>query len=66
MEQGARALLLISSFIYTWQYAWADESDKLRPDYQEGIETLKLFLDATNEKMTAPVQVSFNSEPSLF
>ncbi|KAJ3582814.1 hypothetical protein NHX12_000215, partial [Muraenolepis orangiensis] len=37
-------------------YAWADESDKLRTDYQEGFKTLKLFLDATNEKMTAPVQ----------
>lgn len=33
--------------------------DKLRQDYQDGINTLKMFMDATNEKMTAPVQVSF-------
>ncbi len=42
-----------------WQYARADEVDKLRQDYQDGINTLKMFMDATNEKMTAPVQVSF-------
>lgn len=41
------------------QYARADEVDKLRQDYQDGINTLKKFMDATNEKMTAPVQVSF-------
>ena len=41
------------------QYARADEVDKLRTDYQEGISTLKLFLDVTNQKMTAAVQVSF-------
>lgn len=41
------------------QYARADEVDKLRQDYQDGINTLKMFMDATNEKMTAPVQVSF-------
>lgn len=33
--------------------------DKLRQDYQDGINTLKMFMDATDEKMTAPVQVSF-------
>lgn len=33
--------------------------DKLRQDYQDGINTLKMFMDATNEKMTAPVQLSF-------
>lgn len=42
-----------------WQYARADEVDKLRQDYQDGINTLKMFMDATNEKMNAPVQVSF-------
>lgn len=42
-----------------WQYARADEVDKLRQDYQDGINTLKMFMDATNEKMTAPIQVSF-------
>lgn len=33
--------------------------DKLRQDYQDAMNTLKLFLDATDVKMTAPVQVSF-------
>lgn len=33
--------------------------DRLRQDYQDGIQTLKMFMDATNEKMTAPVQISF-------
>lgn len=42
-----------------WQYARADEVDKLRQDYQDGINTLKMFMDATNEKMTAPIQISF-------
>lgn len=45
--------------LFNWQYARADEVDKLRQDYQDGINTLKVFMDATNEKMTAPVQVSF-------
>ena len=42
-----------------WQYARADEVDKLRQDYQDGINTLKMFMEATNEKMAAPVQLSF-------
>ncbi|CAL8300487.1 unnamed protein product [Boreogadus saida] len=46
-------------FVKVKHYARADEVDKLRTDYQEGIKTLKLFLDVTNQKMTAPVQVSF-------
>ncbi|KAG7263156.1 hypothetical protein CRUP_038029, partial [Coryphaenoides rupestris] len=46
-------------FVKVKHYARADEVDKLKTDYQEGINTLKLFLDATNEKMSAPVQVSF-------
>lgn len=41
------------------QYARADEVDKLRQDYHDGINTLKIFMDATNDKMTAPIQVSF-------
>lgn len=45
--------------LFRWQYARADEVDKLRQDYHDGINTLKLFMDATDEKMTAPVQVSF-------
>lgn len=45
--------------LFRLQYARADEVDKLRQDYQDGINTLKMFMDATNEKMTAPIQVSF-------
>lgn len=41
------------------QYARADEVDRLRQDYQDGIQTLKMFMDATDEKMTKPVQISF-------
>lgn len=33
--------------------------DKLRQDYQDGMNTLKMFLDATGVKMSAAVQVSF-------
>uniref|UniRef100_A0A672YML0 Calponin-homology (CH) domain-containing protein n=1 Tax=Sphaeramia orbicularis TaxID=375764 RepID=A0A672YML0_9TELE len=46
-------------FVKVKHYARADEVDKLRQDYQDGINTLKMFMDATNEKMTTPVQVSF-------
>ncbi|XP_037550764.1 nesprin-1 [Nematolebias whitei] len=46
-------------FVKVKHYARADEVDKLRQDYHDGINTLKIFMDATNEKMTAPVQVSF-------
>lgn len=52
-------IMCVSPCLCHWQYARADEVDKLREDYQEGINTLKIFMDATNEKMTAPVQVSF-------
>uniref|UniRef100_A0A3Q3KI06 Calponin-homology (CH) domain-containing protein n=1 Tax=Monopterus albus TaxID=43700 RepID=A0A3Q3KI06_MONAL len=40
-------------FINVKHYARADEVDKLRQDYQDGINTLKMFMDATNEKMTS-------------
>uniref|UniRef100_A0A3P9K8C7 Nesprin-1 spectrin repeats region domain-containing protein n=1 Tax=Oryzias latipes TaxID=8090 RepID=A0A3P9K8C7_ORYLA len=46
-------------FIKVKHYGRADEVDKLRQDYQDAMNTLKLFLDATDVKMTAPVQVSF-------
>uniref|UniRef100_A0AAV2JAL2 Calponin-homology (CH) domain-containing protein n=1 Tax=Knipowitschia caucasica TaxID=637954 RepID=A0AAV2JAL2_KNICA len=46
-------------FVKVKQYARADEVDKLRQDYHDGINTLKIFMDGTDEKMTAPVQVSF-------
>lgn len=33
--------------------------DKLRKDYDDGIEALKAFIDTANERMNTPVQVSF-------
>lgn len=33
--------------------------DKLRKDYDDGIEALKAFIDTANERMITPVQVSF-------
>lgn len=41
------------------QYARADEVDKLRKDYEDGILALKIFVDTSNERMNTPVQVSF-------
>uniref|UniRef100_A0A8C7CRJ2 Spectrin repeat containing, nuclear envelope 1b n=1 Tax=Oncorhynchus kisutch TaxID=8019 RepID=A0A8C7CRJ2_ONCKI len=46
-------------FVKVKHYARADEVDKLKQDYQDSIATLKTFMNATNDKMTAPVQVSF-------
>lgn len=33
--------------------------DKLRKDYDDGIDALKAFIDTANERMNTPVQVSF-------
>lgn len=41
------------------QYARADEVDKLKKDYEDGILALKIFVDTSNERMNTPVQVSF-------
>lgn len=41
------------------QYARADEVDKLRKDYEDGILALNIFMDTSNERMSMPVQVSF-------
>uniref|UniRef100_A0A3B3Q2M2 Calponin-homology (CH) domain-containing protein n=1 Tax=Paramormyrops kingsleyae TaxID=1676925 RepID=A0A3B3Q2M2_9TELE len=46
-------------FVKVKQYARADEVDKMRKDYQDGISALKAFVDAANEKINASVQVSF-------
>ncbi|RXM34120.1 Nesprin-1 [Acipenser ruthenus] len=46
-------------FVKVKQYVRADEVDKIRKEYQDGISALKAFLDTANEKMTAPVDVSF-------
>lgn len=41
------------------QYARADEVDKLKKDYEDGVLALKIFVDTSNERMNTPVQVSF-------
>lgn len=41
------------------QYARVDEVDKLRSDYEESISVLKAYVDAANERLNTPVQVSF-------
>ncbi|RXN33841.1 nesprin-1 isoform X3 [Labeo rohita] len=46
-------------FVKVKHYARADEVDKLRKDYDDGIEALKAFIDSANERMNNPVQVSF-------
>ncbi|KTF86543.1 hypothetical protein cypCar_00031800 [Cyprinus carpio] len=46
-------------FVKVKHYARADEVDKLRKDYDDGIEALKAFIDTANERMNTPVQVSF-------
>ncbi|KTG33643.1 hypothetical protein cypCar_00001473, partial [Cyprinus carpio] len=46
-------------FVKVKHYARADEVDKLRKDYDDGIEALKAFIDSANERMNTPVQVSF-------
>lgn len=66
LQQSQLSLILalqkekqLSLTFFYCQYARTDEVDKLRQDYHDGINILKIFMDATNEKMTAPVQVSF-------
>uniref|UniRef100_A0A3B1IR95 Calponin-homology (CH) domain-containing protein n=1 Tax=Astyanax mexicanus TaxID=7994 RepID=A0A3B1IR95_ASTMX len=46
-------------FVKVKHYARADEVDKLRKDYEDGILALKIFMDTSNERMNTPVQVSF-------
>uniref|UniRef100_A0A8C7ULC6 Spectrin repeat containing, nuclear envelope 1b n=1 Tax=Oncorhynchus mykiss TaxID=8022 RepID=A0A8C7ULC6_ONCMY len=46
-------------FVKVKHYARVDEVDKWKQDYQDCMATLKTFMNATNDKMTAPVQVSF-------
>ncbi|TRY83459.1 hypothetical protein DNTS_016204 [Danionella cerebrum] len=46
-------------FVKVKHYARADEVDKLRKDFDDGIETLNIFIEKANERMKTPVQVSF-------
>ncbi|RXM34941.1 Nesprin-1 [Acipenser ruthenus] len=46
-------------FVKVKQYARADEVDKIRNDYQDGISVLKSFVDTANKKMTETLDVSF-------
>lgn len=41
------------------QYARADELDKMQKEYLDGVANLTAFVDESNRKFSAPVEVSF-------
>lgn len=50
-------LLTLSSFFP--QYARADELDRMRKEYLDGIGVLSAFTDEANRKLSGPLEVSF-------
>ncbi|GCB70374.1 hypothetical protein scyTo_0001262, partial [Scyliorhinus torazame] len=46
-------------FVKVKHYARADEVDKLKKEYLDGVSALKSFVETANEKQNAPVDVSF-------
>uniref|UniRef100_A0A7M4FMH1 Nesprin-1 spectrin repeats region domain-containing protein n=1 Tax=Crocodylus porosus TaxID=8502 RepID=A0A7M4FMH1_CROPO len=46
-------------FMQVKQYARADELDKMRREYLDGVATLSAFLDGANGKFSVPIEVSF-------
>ncbi|XP_053877943.1 nesprin-1-like [Malaclemys terrapin pileata] len=46
-------------FMKVKQYARADEFDRMRKEYLDGVATLSTFADGTNGKISVPVEVSF-------
>ncbi|KAG6937090.1 spectrin repeat containing nuclear envelope protein 1, partial [Chelydra serpentina] len=46
-------------FMKVKQYARADEFDRMRKEYLDGVATLSTFTDCTNGKFSVPVEVSF-------
>uniref|UniRef100_A0A8B9BQI1 Spectrin repeat containing nuclear envelope protein 1 n=1 Tax=Anser brachyrhynchus TaxID=132585 RepID=A0A8B9BQI1_9AVES len=46
-------------FMQVKQYARADELDKMRKEYLDGVASLTAFVDENNRKFSAPVEVSF-------
>lgn len=43
-----------------FQYARADELDKMRKEYVDGVAHLTAFIDESNKKFSTPVEVSFH------
>ncbi|XP_009866189.1 PREDICTED: nesprin-1-like, partial [Apaloderma vittatum] len=46
-------------FMEVKQYARADELDKMRKEYLDGVAHLTAFIDGSNRKFAVPVEVSF-------
>ncbi|XP_068533204.1 nesprin-1 isoform X9 [Anas acuta] len=46
-------------FMQVKQYARADELDKMQKEYLDGVASLTAFVDESNRKFSAPVEVSF-------
>uniref|UniRef100_A0A8C5TA67 Nesprin-1 spectrin repeats region domain-containing protein n=1 Tax=Malurus cyaneus samueli TaxID=2593467 RepID=A0A8C5TA67_9PASS len=46
-------------FMQVKQYARADELDKIKKEYVDGIAHLTAFIDGSNKKFSTPVEVSF-------
>ncbi|XP_060687141.1 nesprin-1-like [Hemiscyllium ocellatum] len=46
-------------FVKVKHYARADEVDKLKKEYLDGVSALKSFVETANEKQNSPVDVSF-------
>uniref|UniRef100_A0A8C3TZX5 Spectrin repeat containing nuclear envelope protein 1 n=1 Tax=Catharus ustulatus TaxID=91951 RepID=A0A8C3TZX5_CATUS len=47
-------------FMQVKQYARADELDKIRKEYVDGVAHLTAFIDGSNTKFSTPVEVSFH------
>lgn len=43
-----------------FQYARADELDKMKKEYMDGVAHLTAFIDGSNKKFSTPVEVSFH------
>uniref|UniRef100_UPI00398E76DD nesprin-1 n=1 Tax=Pristiophorus japonicus TaxID=55135 RepID=UPI00398E76DD len=46
-------------FVKVKHYARADEVDKLKKEYLDGVSALKSFVETANEKQISPLEVSF-------
>uniref|UniRef100_A0A8C3QVN7 Spectrin repeat containing nuclear envelope protein 1 n=1 Tax=Cyanoderma ruficeps TaxID=181631 RepID=A0A8C3QVN7_9PASS len=47
-------------FMQVKQYARADELDKMRKEYVDGVAHLTAFIDGSNKKFSTPVEMSFH------
>ncbi|KAJ7409657.1 hypothetical protein WISP_113425 [Willisornis vidua] len=46
-------------FMQVKQYARADELDKMKKEYMDGVANLTAFIDGSNRKFSTPVELSF-------